>query len=103
MTFGREIADEATERDALRLAETIKPRLSGKVNIPVWHKRVTTVTNITGDLNRLSCGWMKFEAGARLAFSIEIFGEGECSQQGYFDWGRAFAEGLAEFYADARR
>lgn len=98
MTFGREIADPASETDAVRLANTIKPRLSGGVHISMWRKRVETVTNITGDLNRLSCGWMKFEAGARLAYSIEIFGEGECTQQGYLDWGRAFAEGLAEFY-----
>lgn len=99
MTFGREIADEASERDAVRLAETIKPRLSGKTPISIWRKRVTTVTGITGDLNRLSCGWMKFEAGARLAYSIEIFGEGECTQEGYLDWGQAFAEGIADFYA----
>jgi hypothetical protein len=103
MTFGREITDEATEKDAVRLAETIKPRLSGKVEIPIWRKRVTTVTGITGDLNRLSCGWMKFEAGARLAYSIEIFGEGQCPQEGYLRWGRAFAEGLAEFYRLDRR
>lgn len=99
MTFGREIAEPASETDALRLATMIKSRLSGKVNIPVWRNRITTVTGITGDLNRLSCGWMKFEAGARLSFSIEIFGDGECTQQGYLDWGRAFAEGIAEFYA----
>jgi hypothetical protein len=98
MTFGKEIADEASERDAFRLAETIRTRLSGKVNLPVWRKRVTTVTGITGDLNRLSCGWMKFEAGARLAYSIEIFGEGTCTQDGYLQWGQAFAEGIAEFY-----
>lgn len=99
MTFGREIADEASQGDALRLAETIKPRLSGKTPISVWRKRLTTVTGITGDLNRLSCGWMKFEAGARLAYSIEIFGEGDCTQEGYLAWGRAFAEGIAEFYS----
>ncbi|HPA21264.1 MAG TPA: M14-type cytosolic carboxypeptidase [Verrucomicrobiae bacterium] len=98
MTFGKEIADEASETDAVRLAETIRSHLIGKVNTSVWRKRVTTVTGITGDLNRLSAGWMKFEAGARLAYSIEIFGEGTCDQQGYVDWGRAFAEGIAEFY-----
>lgn len=98
MTFGQEIADESSEKDALALAETIRSRLSGKVNLPIWRKRVTTVTGITGDLNRLSCGWLKFEAGARLAYSIEIFGEGTCTQDGYLQWGQAFAEGIAEFY-----
>ena len=39
------------------------------------------------------------EAGARLAYSIEIFGEGDCTQDGYLQWGQAFAEGIAEFYA----
>lgn len=103
MTFGKEIADAAAEADAVRLAETIKPRLDGQVLIPIWRQRVTTVTSITGDLNRLSCGWMKFEAGARLAYSIEIFGEGECTHEGYLQWGQAFAEGLAEFYHVARK
>lgn len=98
MSFGKEIADEASEKDAVRLAETIKSRLSGKVSIPIWRKRVQTVTGITSDLNCLAPGWMRFEAGARLAYSIEIFGEGECTQDGYFQWGRAFAEGIAEFY-----
>jgi len=103
MTFGKEIADEASEKDAVRLAETIKPRLSGKVSIPIWRKRVETVTGITSDLNRLAPGWMKFEAGARLAYSIEIFGEGECVQEGYLAWGQAFAEGIAEFYGVGRK
>jgi len=98
MTFGKEITDEATEKDAVRLAETIKPRLSGKVNMPIWRKRIETVTGITSDLNRLAPGWMKFEAGARLAYSIEIFGEGECTQEGYYQWGQAFIEGIADFY-----
>ncbi len=98
MTLGKEITDEASERDAVRLAEAIKPRLTGKVSIPVWGKRVETVTGITSDLVRLAPGWMKFEGGARLAYSIEIFGEGECSQEGYYEWGRAFAEGIADFY-----
>ncbi|MCX6910497.1 MAG: M14-type cytosolic carboxypeptidase [Verrucomicrobia bacterium] len=98
MTYGKEIADEATERDALRLAETIKPKLTGKVSTTVWRKRVQTVTGITSDVSRLASGWMKFEAGARLAYSIEIFGEGECTQEQYFAWGRAFAEGMAAFF-----
>ena len=98
MVCGKEITDEVTEKDAVRLAETIKPRLTGKVSIPVWRKRIETVTGITSDLNRLSCGWMKFEAGARLAYSIEIFGEGECTQEGYHRWGQAFIEGMADFY-----
>ena len=103
MTFGKEIADETSEKDALRLAETIEPKLSGSVTKSVWRRRLETVTGITGDLNRLSCGWMRFEAGARLAYSIEIFGEGECTQPGYLDWGRAFAEGIAEFYGCGSR
>lgn len=98
MSFGKEIACEADERDASRLAETIKSRLTGKVIISLWRKRVTTVTGITGDLNHLAPGWMKFEAGARLAYSIEIFGEGECTQDQYLKWGQAFAEGLSEYY-----
>jgi len=102
MTYGKEITDEATERDALRLIEAIKPRLSGKVATTIWRKRVQTVTKITSDVSRLASGWMKFEAGARLAYSIEFFGEGECTQEQYFAWGRAFAEGVAEFYGSTR-
>lgn len=98
MSFGKEIADASAEADALRLVESIKPRLQGKVGTHIWRQRTATVTGITGDLNRLSCGWMRFEAGARLAYSIEIFGEGECTQEQYLAWGRAFAEGIADFY-----
>jgi hypothetical protein len=98
MTYGKEICDETTERDALRLVEKIKPKLSGKVSTTIWRKRVQTVTGITSDVSRLAPGWMKFEAGARLAYSIEIFGEGECTQEQYFAWGQAFAEGMAEFF-----
>jgi len=98
MTYGKEICDEVTERDALRLVEKIKPKLSGKVSTTLWRKRVQTVTSITSDVSRLASGWMKFEAGARLAYSIEIFGEGECTQEQYFAWGRALAEGMAEFF-----
>ncbi|MCX7826289.1 MAG: hypothetical protein N2689_12125, partial [Verrucomicrobiae bacterium] len=103
MTFGKEITDAATEQDAVRLAETIRPRLRGAVSTTLWRKRIATVTGITSDLNRLSCGWMRFEAGARLAYSIEIFGEGECAQQDYLDWGRAFGEGIADFYGCGRQ
>jgi hypothetical protein len=98
MTFGTEIADESSEKDALRLAETIAPKLGGEVVTSFWRKRIERVTGITADLNCLSCGWMRIEASARLAYSIEIFGEGECTQQGYLDWDRAFAEGIADFY-----
>ena len=97
MTYGKEITDESTERDALALAKAIETTLSGKVSTTVWRKRVNTVTGITSDVSRLAPGWMKFEAGARLAYSIEIFGEGECTQDQYLAWGRAFAEGIAEF------
>jgi hypothetical protein len=98
MTYGKEICDEATERDALRLVEKIKPKLSGEVSTTIWRKRVQTVTSITSDVSRLASGWMKFEAGARLSYSIEIFGEGECTQEQYLAWGRAFAGGMAEFF-----
>ncbi|MBI5684767.1 MAG: succinylglutamate desuccinylase/aspartoacylase family protein [Verrucomicrobia bacterium] len=98
MTYGKEITDEATERDALRLVEKIKPKLNGKVSTTLWRKRIQTVTGITSDVSRLASGWMKFEAGARLACSIEIFGEGTCTQDQYFAWGRAFAEGMAEYF-----
>ncbi len=98
MTYGKELADEATERDAVRLATTIKSRLSGKVSTSLWRKQVETVTSITSDVRRLAPGWMKFEAGARLAYSIEIFGEGTCTQEQYHEWGRHFAEGMAEFF-----
>ena len=37
--------------------------------------------------------------GARLAYSIEIFGEGEYFQRAIFDWGRDSREGIDEFYA----
>jgi hypothetical protein len=73
-------------------------RRAQQEDIPIWRNRMETVTGITSDLNRLSCGWMKFEAGARLSYSIEIFAEGEGSQEGCSNWGRAFAEGIAEFY-----
>ena len=98
MTYGKEITDETTEHDAVRLADTIKARLSGKVNTIIWRKLTETVTNITSDVRRLAPGWMKFEGGARLAYSIEIFGEGECTQEQYHAWGRHFAEGIAEFF-----
>ena len=95
MSFGKEIADEASEKDAVRLAETIKSRLSGKVSIPIWRGANRDRHHQRPEL--LAPGWMRFEAGARW-LSIEIFGEGECTQDGYFQWGRAFAEGIAEFY-----
>jgi len=98
LTFGHEICDQASEDGVVRLAETIKPRLTGEVKTSLRRQRIATVTGITGDLNRLACGWLKFEAGAGLCYSIEIFGEGECTQQGYWDWGRAFGEGIADFY-----
>ncbi|MDD4872155.1 MAG: M14-type cytosolic carboxypeptidase [Kiritimatiellae bacterium] len=98
MTYGKEITSEEIEHDAVRLVEAIKPKLSGKVSTHIWRKRVETVTGITSDVSRLAPGWMKFEAGARLAYSIEIFGEGECTQEQYFAWGKAFAEGIAGFY-----
>lgn len=98
MTFGKEIADESSEMDALRLIESIRPKLTGKVHTTIWRKRLTTVTGITGDLNRLSAGWVRFEGGGRLAYSVEIFGEGDCTQQGYLDWGKSIAEGIAAFY-----
>ena len=99
MSFGKEITDERTEAEAKRLIAAISPRLSGKIGTNLWRKRVETVTGITSDLNRLACGWLRFEAGARLAYSIEIFGEGECTQEQYLTWGQAFAEGIADFYA----
>jgi hypothetical protein len=97
MSYGKEITDAATEADEVRLVESIKPRLTGKVHTTIWRKRTETVTGITSDVNRLAPGWMKFEAGARLAYSIEIFGEGTCTQEEYFKWGQAFIEGIAEF------
>jgi hypothetical protein len=97
--FGKEITDAATEAALLRLIETTTPRLIGKVDKRVFRKRVETVTGITGDLNRLSCGWMQFEAGARLAVCMEIFGEGECTQQQYFEWGQAILGGIADYYS----
>jgi hypothetical protein len=97
MTFGREIANETDETDATRLADTIRPRLTGKVHTSVWRHMEEHVTDAKTDLRRLAPGWMKYEAGARLAYSIEIFGEPECTQEGYLKWGQAFAEGFAEF------
>lgn len=99
MTHGPEITDAFSAADSVRLADTIRPRLSGKVTTIVRNKMVEYVTMGETDLRRLAAGWMKFEAPARLAYSIEIFGEGDCTQQQYLDWGRAMAEGMAEFYA----
>lgn len=101
MSFGKEICDALTEADALRLSQTIGKRLQGKVSPSFWRKMVNYVTMGDTDVRRLMPGWLKYEAGARLAYSIEIFGEGECTQQGYLDWGRAFGEGIAEFYGGA--
>ena len=99
MTFGEAIAGGESARDALHLVEAIKPRLSGKVHTTVWNKMIAYVTMGETDLRRLACGWMKFEAPARLSITIEIFGEGTCTQDEYLAWGRAFAEGVAGFYA----
>jgi hypothetical protein len=101
LTFGPKIAGEESARDALLLVAAIKPRLSGKVLPIVWHNW-TDYVGTSETLRHLSCGWMQMDAPARLAFSIEIFGEGECTQEQYLSWGQAFAEGMAEFYGAAR-
>jgi hypothetical protein len=101
LSFGPEIAGEEASKDALRLAATIGKRLNGKVLPIVWHKW-TDYVGVGNTLRHLSCGWMQVDAPARLAYSIEIFGEGEYTQEQYLAWGRAFAEGMAEFYAAAR-
>lgn len=98
MMLGKEIADEESEKESVRLADAIKPRLTGKVSTPIWRKMVEYVTMGETDLRRLAPGWVKFEGGGRLAYSIEIFGEGTCTQEGYFQWGQAFIEGIADFY-----
>ncbi|MCE5241120.1 M14-type cytosolic carboxypeptidase [bacterium] len=97
MTFGREISSDADEADATRLADMIRQRLTGKVHTTVWRHMEEHVTDAKTDLRRLAPGWMKYEAGARLAYSIEIFGEPTCTQEGYLQWGQSFAEGFAEF------
>ncbi|OGV62758.1 MAG: hypothetical protein A3K19_10625 [Lentisphaerae bacterium RIFOXYB12_FULL_65_16] len=102
MTFGKEITDAATEAEAVRLVDTIKPRLTGKVSTTVWRKMAEYVTFGDTDVRRLAPGWMRFEAGTRLAYSIEIFGEGSCTQEAYLQWGQAFIEGIAEFYSPAK-
>lgn len=100
LTFAPEIAGAESARDAQRLAATIKPRLTGKVITVAWRKW-TDYVGPTNSLRHLSCGWMQLDAPARLSYSIEIFGEGECTQEQYLAWGRAFAEGIAEFFAAA--
>lgn len=99
--FGPELAGADAARDQDRLADTIKPRLEGKVLNIVWHK-LTDYVGPSESLEHLSFGWLQRNALARLAYSIEIFGEGECTQDQYLAWGRAFGEGIAEFYAAGR-
>jgi hypothetical protein len=96
---GKEITNAETEAALMRLIEVTTPRLTGKVSQRVFRKRVETVTGITSDLNQLSAGWMQFEGGARLAFCMEIFGEGACTQQQYFEWGQAILAGIADYYS----
>ncbi|NLX13249.1 MAG: hypothetical protein GXY44_06285 [Phycisphaerales bacterium] len=98
MTFGKELTDEGAEKDSLRLSNTVRKRVKGKLNDTVWRQMDSYVTSSMTDLHRMASGWMRFEAGARLAFTIEIFGDGNCSQDDYYDWGRAFAEAILEFY-----
>ena len=103
LMFGREIAGQESAEAAQRLAAAISPRVGGQAKNIVWRKMTEHVTMGPTDLRRLSCGWMQFEAGARLAYSIEIFGEGECTHAQYLAWGQAFGEGLAEFYGLVRQ
>jgi hypothetical protein len=98
--FGKQITSPAEEADSAKLFDTIKRRITGKTVDLFFRKRVETVTGITSDLARLAPGWMKFEAGARHAFCIEIFGEGTCTQQQYFEWGRNILAGIADYYKD---
>lgn len=98
MTFGKELGSETDETEAVRLTNAIRPRLTGKIGTTVWRHREEYVSYGVTDLRRLAPGWMKLEAGTRLAYSIEIFGEPDCTQEGYLRWGQAFAEGMAEFY-----
>jgi hypothetical protein len=99
--FGPELVGPDVARDQDRLADTIKPRLQGKVLNITWHK-LTDYVGPGQTLERLSFAWMQRNAQVRLGYSIEIFGEGECTQDQYLAWGRAFAEGFAEFYKTSR-
>lgn len=98
MTFGEPLADAESARDAMRLVDAIKPKLQGKTYTKAWTTMVSRVTMGDTDLRRMSCGWIKFEGPARLAYSIEIFGEASCTQDEYLAWGRSFGQGIAEFY-----
>ncbi|MCK6489509.1 MAG: M14-type cytosolic carboxypeptidase [Planctomycetes bacterium] len=97
-TFGKELGDAAGEAEATRLVEGIKARLSGEVKIVHYRELERFVSYARTDIRRVSEGWMKLLGGARLAVGVEIFGEGECTQQQYRDWGRSFAEAVAGFY-----
>jgi hypothetical protein len=99
MTFGKELVGEACQQETMRLMAAIRPRLTGQWDPPrFWHKPVEPVSGIVSELRTLSCGWMKLEAQARLSLSVEINGEGQCTQDGYLAWGQAFAEGIADYY-----
>ena len=97
LTFGRELTDEATEADALRLVDCIKKRL-GESHPVLWRKMESFVTSGVIDLRRMAPGGCAFEASARLAYSIEIFGEGEYPA-GLFRLGPGIRRGIDEFYA----
>ncbi len=97
-TLGRELVGEADEKEEMRFIDLVKSRLTGKTHVRLFRKMTEHVTMGPTDIRRLSEGWMKFEGKARLAFCIEIFGEGTALQEDYFSWGRAFAGGIAEFY-----
>ncbi len=99
MTFGKELVGETCQQETMRLTAAIRPRLTGQWDPPrFWHKPVEPVSGIASDLQTLCCGWMKLEAQARLSLTAEINGEGECSQEGYFAWGQAIAEGIADYF-----
>ncbi|MCC7495475.1 MAG: hypothetical protein IT204_24205 [Fimbriimonadaceae bacterium] len=95
MTPGAELTDPATAAAAQRLIDQIRPRLQGSLGITFWKQMVSYVTMGETDLRRLAVGWLQFDGRAKLAFTVEIFGEGTATQDDYHAWGRTFAEGIA--------
>jgi hypothetical protein len=98
--FGKELMGEEAGAEEVRLAESISARLrpGGQVWPYYYRKMDEYITDGVTDVRRLAAGWMKFEAGARLAGTFEIEGNPECTQEDYFLWGRNIIAGIADFY-----
>lgn len=101
-TFGKEVTDAAGEEASTRLVEAIRARMSGETKIVHYRELERFVSYGRTDIRCVSEGWMRLKGGAELSVGVEIFGEGECTQEQYLDWGRAFAEAVDGHFAAGR-